>query len=183
MTSEERRQELALGLLGSPYADLGPVQRSVVDLIAAETPTGLTPVLADGRTGWDQLADRMAEVGGSWSFLRSPWHGAVDRREREPRQLEPRVRSLSFIFLNLVLSTLAAVQAPVILMSQNRQAARDRQAAEHDYRVNLRAELEIMRLHDRLQLSERQLERIAATVAVLPSQASVAAGEHDAAQC
>lgn len=73
-----------------------------------------------------------------------------------------------FIFLNLVLSTLAAVQAPVILMSQNRQAGRDRQAAEHDYRVNLRAELEIMRLHNRLQLSEAQLTRIEAAVAVLP---------------
>jgi uncharacterized membrane protein len=55
-----------------------------------------------------------------------------------------------FIFLNLMLSTLAAIQAPVIMMSQNRQAAKDREAAEHDYLVNLRAELEIMRLHDKL---------------------------------
>lgn len=64
-----------------------------------------------------------------------------------------------FIFLNLVLSTLAAVQAPVIFMSQNRQAA------EHDCRVNLRAELEIMRLHDRLQLSQAQLARIEGALA------------------
>ena len=78
-----------------------------------------------------------------------------------------------FIFLNLVLSTVAALQAPVIMMSQNRQAARDREAAEHDYRVNLRAELEIMRLHDRLQLSQGQLQRIEAAVAALaPDQAS-----------
>ena len=55
-----------------------------------------------------------------------------------------------FIFLNLMLSTLAAIQAPVIMMSQNRAAARDRMAAEHDYLVNLRAELEIMHLHDKL---------------------------------
>jgi uncharacterized membrane protein len=55
-----------------------------------------------------------------------------------------------FIFLNLMLSTLAAIQAPVIMMSQNRQAAKDREGAEHDYLVNLRAELEIMRLHDKL---------------------------------
>jgi len=87
-----------------------------------------------------------------------------------------------FIFLNLVLSTLAAVQAPVILMSQNRQAARDRLAAEHDYRVNLRAELEIMRLHDRLQLSERQLERIAAAVTVLPPLAPDPPADDDAAR-
>jgi hypothetical protein len=74
MTSEERRQELALGLLGSPYADLGPVQRSVVDLIAAETPTGLTPVwrMAElagisSPTAWP----RLAVPGASWAD--SPW--------------------------------------------------------------------------------------------------------------
>ena len=55
-----------------------------------------------------------------------------------------------FIFLNLVLSTLAALQAPVIMMSQNRQSVTDRKAAEYDYVVNLRAELEILRLHDKL---------------------------------
>ncbi|MBI2262725.1 MAG: DUF1003 domain-containing protein [Caulobacterales bacterium] len=173
MTPDPRRQELALGLLAMPYADLTPVQRSVVDLIAAETPTGLTPVLADGRSGWDRLADRMAEVGGSWTFLggfalaMALWIGANLVLAGWTRAFDP----YPFIFLNLVLSTLAAVQAPVILMSQNRQTARDRQAAEHDYRVNLRAELEIMRLHDRLQLSERQLQRIEAALAVLPGSA------------
>jgi uncharacterized membrane protein len=55
-----------------------------------------------------------------------------------------------FIFLNLMLSMLAAIQAPVIMMSQNRAAAKDRQAAEHDYMTNLRSELDIMRLHDKL---------------------------------
>ena len=55
-----------------------------------------------------------------------------------------------FIFLNLMLSLLAAVQAPVILMSQNRQAVRDRLAATHDYEVNLKAEIEIAALHEKL---------------------------------
>ena len=55
-----------------------------------------------------------------------------------------------YIFLNLMLSTLAAVQAPVIMMSQNRQAAKDRLSAELDYETNLRAELEILRLHRKL---------------------------------
>ena len=63
-----------------------------------------------------------------------------------------------FIFLNLMLSMLAAIQAPVIMMSQNRAAARDREAAEHDYTVNLRAELEIMHLHDKMDaLREKQM--------------------------
>ncbi|PTT76698.1 hypothetical protein DBR41_24980, partial [Pseudomonas sp. HMWF010] len=66
-----------------------------------------------------------------------------------------------FIFLNLLLSTVAALQAPVIMMSQNRQASKDRQNAEHDYVVNLRAELEIMHLHAKLDaLRDRDLAAI-----------------------
>ena len=56
----------------------------------------------------------------------------------------------SYIFLNLILSTLAALQAPIILMSQNRQAARDRLAAGLDYEVNLKAEIEIIELREKL---------------------------------
>ena len=66
-----------------------------------------------------------------------------------------------------MLSAVAALQAPVIMMSQKRQAVRDRLAAEHDYTVNLRAELEIMRLHDRLELSQNQMARIEAALAAL----------------
>ena len=55
-----------------------------------------------------------------------------------------------YIFLNLMLSTVAAIQAPIIMMSQNRQSTKDRIAASHDYEVNLRAELEIMRLHAKI---------------------------------
>lgn len=55
-----------------------------------------------------------------------------------------------FIFLNLVLSCVAAIQAPVIMMSQNRQEARDRDHAEHDFRVNLKAEVEVRLLHEKL---------------------------------
>ena len=167
MTPDGVREELARGLLGVGYATLTPVQRSVVDLMAAETPTGPGPARIDVRTGWERLAADVARVGGSWTFLgafalaMAAWVGTNLLLARWAFDPYP------FIFLNLMLSTLAAVQAPVILMSQNRQAARDRQAAEHDYRVNLRAELEIMRLHDRLQLSEAQLQRIEAALVVL----------------
>jgi uncharacterized membrane protein len=61
-----------------------------------------------------------------------------------------------FILLNLFLSMLAAVQAPIILMSQNRQADKDRRQAEHDYEVNLKAELEIMLLHEKIDLLREQ---------------------------
>jgi uncharacterized membrane protein len=70
-----------------------------------------------------------------------------------------------FIFLNLILSMLAAIQAPVILMAANRQAARDRIDAKHDYEVNLKAELEIMALHDRIEdLRTSEIEEIKATL-------------------
>ena len=68
-----------------------------------------------------------------------------------------------FVFLNVMLSMLAAVQAPIIMMSQNRQAEKDRRAAAHDYEVNLKAELEIMALHEKLdQLRTDQLARLIA---------------------
>ena len=168
MNHESRRQELALGLLGTGYEQLSPVQRSVVDLIASEAPTGTGPTLADDRTAWERLADDVALFGGSWTFIGVfalvlfLW--VAGNQLAVPHAFDP----YPYIFLNLVLSTLAAIQAPVILMSLNRQGARDRRAAEHDYRVNLRAELESMRLHVRLQLSEAQLARIEAALAVIP---------------
>jgi len=143
--------QLAQQLLGLPYDQLSPVQRSVIDLIGNERPTELDPILApDDRTFWQRLADRVAQVGGSWTFIFSflamliAWMGL--NLVLRGAAFDP----YPFIFLNLLLSTLAALQAPVIMMSQNRQAVKDRLAAEYDYVVNLRAELEIMHLHDKL---------------------------------
>jgi uncharacterized membrane protein len=133
----------------------------------------------DDRTFWDRLADKVAEVGGSWAFIASfsgclfAWAGLNVFLARYHAAFDP----FPFIFLNLLLSTIAALQAPVIMMSQNRQAVRDRLAAEHDYTVNLRAELEIIRLHDRLQLTQSQIERIEAGIAALrTSEVSIPAG-------
>ena len=101
------------------------------------------------------MADHLASFGGSWAFLglffaiMLAW--MVYNTERS-QPFDP----YPFILLNLVLSCLAAVQAPVILMSQNRQASRDRVAAQLDYEVNLKAELEILELHEKLDgLRER----------------------------
>ena len=146
-------EQLSKDLLGSPYAKLNPMQKSVIDLIANEAPTGLDPQLqVDGRTPSERLADRVAAVGGSWAFIigfgvaLALWMVWNVLTKGFGLSFDP----YPFIFLNLVLSTLAAVQAPIIMMSQNRAAARDRQAAEYDYIVNLRAELEIMHLHDKV---------------------------------
>jgi uncharacterized membrane protein len=97
------------------------------------------------------MADRMAAVGGSWAFIISfaflltAWM-IINSYLLLTKPFDP----YPFILLNLVLSTLAAIQAPVIIMSQRRQEIRDRLQAENDYRVNLKAELEIRQLHEKL---------------------------------
>ena len=160
----ETHQQLAKDLLSCDYDDLTPVQRSVIDLIATEAPTVLHPKLQiDDRTAVERLADRVASVGGSWGFIISfglvlatwiAWNVATGA-------LHLAFDPYPFIFLNLMLSMLAAIQAPIIMMSQNRSAKRDRENAEHDYIVNLRAELEIMHLHDKLDgLRQREMLNI-----------------------
>ena len=149
------REKLSRDLLGEGYLELDEAEREVVDEMAREEPTveNVTEILDEQASFWDRMADRVAAVGGSWTFifgfaaamalwvvsnviLLKPFHAEFD--------------PYPFIFLNLLLSTVAAIQAPVIMMSQNRQAMKDRAAAEHDYSVNLRAELEIMSLHDKI---------------------------------
>lgn len=110
----------------------------------------------------ERLADRVAGFGGSWQFLIIfalvvlGWM-AVNSFMIVARPFDP----YPYIFLNLVLSCLAAVQAPIIMMSQNRQEARDRARSTHDYQVNLKAEIEIRHLHQKLDhLMGRQWERM-----------------------
>lgn len=117
----------------------------------------------------ERIADGIARFGGSWSFilgflaflafwaLLNAWLLGRDSFDPYP-----------FIFLNLMLSMLAALQAPVIMMSQNRQAQRDRHAAEHDYEVNLKAEIEIMALHEKLdELRHKEIVLLRDEVAAL----------------
>ncbi|MGY2895709.1 DUF1003 domain-containing protein [Deinococcus sp. UYEF24] len=108
-----------------------------------------------------RMADRVASFGGSWLFIGLfigvliLWIGVNALHVMRPFDPYP------FILLNLVLSTVAALQAPVILMSQNRQEARDRLRAEQDYEVNLRAELELRHLHEKINhLMQQQWQRL-----------------------
>jgi uncharacterized membrane protein len=100
----------------------------------------------------DKLSDRLADYGGSWKFIISfigiliIWIAFNSTALFFRKAFDP----FPFILLNLVLSCLAAIQAPIILMSQNRQEAKDRLRSEYDYRVNLKAELEIRHLHQKL---------------------------------
>ena len=106
----------------------------------------------------ERMSDRLADTAGSWGFIGFFFLFLV---------LWIGINSVQFLFkpfdhypyilLNLMLSCLAAIQAPVIMMSQNRQEAKDRLRSEHDYEVNLKSELEIQGLHEKLdQLREKQ---------------------------
>lgn len=99
-----------------------------------------------------RLADKVAEFGGSWSFIVSFAVILVVWIAINSIALIWRFDPYPFILLNLVLSCIAALQAPVIMMSQNRQEAKDRLRAEHDYQINLKAELEIRHLNAKIDL-------------------------------
>ncbi len=110
----------------------------------------------------ERLSDRIASFGGSWKFIITfgvvivLWI-AMNVVLLATRAFDP----FPFILLNLILSCLAALQAPVIMMSQNRVEARDRLRAENDYKVNLKAELEIRHLHEKIDhLLRRQYNRL-----------------------
>ena len=112
--------------------------------------------MEEGRSLGQRVADRVAGFGGSWPFIGLffvfilGWMGTNTLMLLRPYDPYP------YILLNLILSCLAAIQAPVILMSQSRQADRDRQQAAHDYEVNLKAEIEIMQIHEKIELLKAQ---------------------------
>lgn len=109
----------------------------------------------------DRLSDKLTALGGSWSFiglfflLLLCWI-SVNTYALGIRHYD----QYPFILLNLILSCLAAIQAPIIMMSQNRQAAKDRLSAEHDYEINLKAELEIEDMQKDLASLQRDLHTI-----------------------
>jgi len=143
---------LAQRLLELDYKDIKERERKVIERVAKRIAVSRDPseLHLEGRTFGAKLADAVAAIGGSWSFviifslLLVAWmvvNGILLSEAFDP---------FPFILLNLFLSAVAALQAPIIMMSQNRQAAKDRLQASHDYEVNLKAEFEIMALHDKL---------------------------------
>ena len=154
--------DIAAKLLGVPYAKLDPHTQNVARHVAQRKhiARNLAKPLQDAPGLGQRAADAVATFGGSWTFVglfaavMLLWVGlnAVLLATRG-NTFDP----YPYILLNLFLSMLAAIQAPIILMSQNRQSEKDRVTAEHDYEVNLKAELEIMLLHEKLdELREKQ---------------------------
>jgi uncharacterized membrane protein len=166
---DERVHQLAEQLLATGLEKLSERERRVITRVAerSQISRDVNSIFEEKQTFGDRLADRVARFGGSWTFIilflstLAAWtvlNSVVLAWYDEVFDPYP------YIFLNLVLSMLAALQAPVILMSQNRQAARDRLAAGHDYEVNLKAELEIMGLHEKLdRIRSQHLEELLRT--------------------
>ena len=146
---------LARQLLDSGLTSLSDREQRVILLIAKRRHVSrdVNGILSDAQSFGDGLADTVARLGGSWTFivvftgLLVAW---VIVNTVVLARMGGGFDPYPYIFLNLILSMVAALQAPVILMSQNRQAARDRVAAGLDYEINLKAEVEIMSLHDKL---------------------------------
>jgi uncharacterized membrane protein/uncharacterized membrane protein YeaQ/YmgE (transglycosylase-associated protein family) len=141
---------------------LGDFERKVWAQVLRRSSVVKDPIAEFDRqsTFGERVADRVAAFGGSWPFIgiflliMAIW---MLINVRNPRPFDP----YPFILLNLVLSCLAALQAPVIMMSQNRQTARDRIDAKNDYQVNLNAEVQILALHGKFdELRERQLTEL-----------------------
>ena len=165
-------------LLGHGFRELETEERRVILQIIrrASIARNIADETDEAMTSGQRLADRVAEIGGSWGFIigfsifLAIW-AALNGLLLTHAGLRP-FDPYPFIFLNLILSMVAALQAPVIMMSQNRQATKDRAAAEHDYEVNLKAELEILALHEKLDaLRARELADMTAHLIVLAGAA------------
>lgn len=151
-------------LLVSEKGELSELEHEVLHSLQTHQ-TLAADIESDYAEQWnlgERLADRIATFGGSWTFLILfglfivAWI-MINSLVLYWRPVDP----FPFILLNLVLSCLAAVQAPVIMMSQNRQEAKDRLRARNDYQVNLKAELEIRQLHEKIDhLLSHQWERM-----------------------
>jgi uncharacterized membrane protein len=153
-------------LLERERGALSALDREVLDSLETGSTLAEMPEEAfdEDRTPGERAADALARLGGSWGFILAfvavlvAWM-ALNTYFAVFGVFDP----YPFILLNLALSSLAAIQAPVIMMSQRRQEEKDRIRSENDYRVNLKAEIEIRHLHDKLDMHlTRQWERLAA---------------------
>jgi uncharacterized membrane protein len=149
------RSQYVQNILTQEKGELTTLEHDVIESLKQHDilTENLNAVVDDKSTVGEKLADRVASFGGSWTFIMIfgsvlfVWI-VINSLAMLGKPFDP----YPFILLNLVLSCLAAIQAPVIMMSQNRQESKDRLSAENDYRVNLKAELEIRHLHSKIDL-------------------------------
>ncbi len=147
------RREYLAGLMETERGELAVIDRDVMDAIQhnAILSENIQEEIDSTATFGQRMADNIASFGGSWTFIITffsflcVWM-MVNVWVLATKPFDP----YPFILLNLILSCLAAIQAPIIMMSQNRQEEKDRKRAEHDYKINLKAELEIKLLSEKI---------------------------------
>lgn len=150
---ETLRSQIMLNELKKNERDLTRVEKQVFEKLESRefVSTDTEAEIEKDPTFGDRLSDKIASFGGSWTFILTFMGILVvwiifNSIALVSKHFDP----YPFILLNLVLSCVAAMQAPVIMMSQNRQEAKDRIRSEHDYMVNLKAEIEIRALHEKM---------------------------------
>lgn len=174
--------------LEDEVAKLPPDERAIVERFISRKRVARNVLreFDDSRTLGERVADRVADIGGSWIFIFSFLGALVAWMLFNSWMLMTRAFDpYPYILLNLLLSCVAAIQAPIIMMSQKRQNEADRLQAQHDYEVNIKAELEILQVHEKLnalrdsEVAELlnkmavmmdRLERIESRLAELPAQ-------------
>jgi len=163
----QKEVDISEKLFRRKYEQLGTQEQHVAHHLAQRThiTRNVAQDLSEQLTFGQKLADRVAAFGGSWTFISLfaavlviwIFLNSYILITYSSDAFDP----YPYILLNLFLSMLAAIQAPIILMSQNRQAYKDRVSADHDYEVNLKSEFEIMALHEKIDaLREKQWEEL-----------------------
>jgi uncharacterized membrane protein len=162
----QARAAMVEQILRDEHGEITDLEREVIESLARQETVSenVEQEFEEQRSFADRASDELASFGGSWRFiiaffvLMILWMG-LNVALGEHRAFD----AYPFILLNLVLSCLAAIQAPIIMMSQKRQEQKDRLRSLNDYRVNLKAELEIRHLHEKMDhLVKRQWERLTA---------------------
>jgi len=150
---ENYRKKYLENIITKEIGELGKLEKEVIKAVDSDQllAENINIELETELTTGQRLADKIAEFGGSWSFIIFffsfilIWM-VINIFILAAKPFDP----YPFILLNLLLSCLAAIQAPIIMMSQNRKEQKDRARSEHDYKINLKAELEIRLLHEKL---------------------------------
>jgi uncharacterized membrane protein len=158
------RYEYVRSIVEAEKGELSDLEKEVLESISRHEilSTQVDQEYESQLTLGQRLSDKIAQFGGSWrfiiffGFIMATWI-VINTVALSSKPFDP----YPYILLNLILSCLAAIQAPIIMMSQNRQEAKDRTRVAHDYQVNLKAELEIRQLHQKLDhLLSHQWERL-----------------------
>jgi len=147
-------ENLAKAMFGMKFNELGNVEQRVIESIAKKEPLAenINETFHEKLSFGQKMADKVSSFGGSWTFigmfvlLMVVWMAVNSWLFLAEAAFDP----YPYILLNLALSTLAALQAPIIMMSQNRQAAKDRLEVTANYEVSLKTDIEITRLHQKI---------------------------------